>query len=83
MEGSFSVREGSWKALFSTGSGGGFSQPAGSPVGPEESGGQLYDLSVDPEETRNLWDEEPERRRRMFEHLREVVASDADIVRDE
>lgn len=52
-------------------------------MGPEESGGQLYDLSVDPEETRNLWDEEPERRRRMFEHLREVVASDADIVRDE
>ena len=44
---------------------GGFSQPRGHPVWPPSREGQLYDLVEDPEETRNLWNEEPQLARRL------------------
>lgn len=77
MEGNFSIRDGSWKALFSTGSGGGFSEPSGRPVTADESDGQLYDLGNDPEERENLWNERPELRRTMQDRLEEIIAADA------
>ncbi|WP_457965179.1 arylsulfatase [Arthrobacter sp. D1-29] len=79
MEGSFSVRDGSWKALFSTGSGGGFSEPAGVPVTAEEPGGQLYDLATDPDEQENLWERHPEQRQRMQGLLEDIIGPDAAI----
>jgi arylsulfatase A-like enzyme len=57
-DGSFGIRQGRYKAIFSTGSGG-FTDPQGHPVRPPSSQGQLYDLADDPGETRNLWSEEP------------------------
>ena len=60
MGGAFSVRSGKWKAIFSTGSGGGFSDPKGEVIGPSQPEGQLYDLSVDPWERRNVWAQNPD-----------------------
>lgn len=58
-DGLFAVRKGDWKLIEGLGSGG-FTQPAS--IEPEEGGpeGQLYNLSVDPFETTNLWLERPE-----------------------
>ncbi|HTP34561.1 MAG TPA: sulfatase-like hydrolase/transferase [Candidatus Acidoferrales bacterium] len=58
-QGMFSIRERNWKLELGLGSGG-FSTPAHIdpvPGGPE---GQLYDLSKDPEETVNLYQQHPE-----------------------
>ncbi|HPZ48974.1 MAG TPA: arylsulfatase [Propionibacteriaceae bacterium] len=54
FDGSLTVRHGSRKAIFSSGSGG-FTPPLGTPVAPDAPDGQLYDLSADPAETTNLW----------------------------
>jgi arylsulfatase A-like enzyme len=53
------IRQGPWKLITELGSGG-FSQP--SRVKPVAGGprGQLYNLSDDPGETTNLWNEQPE-----------------------
>ena len=48
-----SLRKGNWKIIFGQG-GGGFS-----PTGSKTPGGQLYDLSTDLGETKNLWTEKP------------------------
>lgn len=72
LGGRFAIRQGSWKAIFAAGSGGGFSEPSisalfGSGSGKahanpswdaEHPAGQLYDLAADPGETVNLWDAE-------------------------
>jgi arylsulfatase A-like enzyme len=58
LRGMFAIRQGEWKGIFGLGSGG-FSDPKEldpSPGGPE---GQLYNLAEDPQETTNLWSEEP------------------------
>lgn len=57
-DGSFAVRRGSFKAVFSTGSGG-FSEPIGHPAEPPLRG-TLFDLSDDPGERVDLWDAMPE-----------------------
>lgn len=80
MEGCFSIRDGSWKALFSTGSGGGFSDPGGVPVDADDAGGQLYNLEQDPEERENLWEIHPDRRRIMYGRLMEIISSGAATV---
>jgi len=59
VSGMFAIRQGEWKACFGLGSGG-FSDPRTvepQPGGPE---GQLYHMIDDPQETTNLWQEEPE-----------------------
>lgn len=74
LGGRFALRRGRWKVLFSEGSGGGFSEPsitslfstgsgkahAAPPWDSTHPAGQLYDVSVDPFETTNLWDQHPD-----------------------
>ena len=56
FDGSLVLIRGSRKAVFSSGSGG-FSQPVGTPCGPDSDVGQFFDLGADPYETTNLWHE--------------------------
>ncbi|MCD6361703.1 MAG: arylsulfatase [Armatimonadetes bacterium] len=58
LTGMFALRQGPWKMIRGLGSGG-FSEPRKlepEPGGPE---GQLYNLETDPQETTNLWQDEP------------------------
>lgn len=65
------IRQGQWKLINALGSGG-FSKP--SRVKPSADGplGQLYNLSDDPGETKNLWNEQPEIVQRLLELLEEI-----------
>jgi arylsulfatase A len=73
MSGRFALRMGSWKAEFCTGSGGGFSAPAGDPFDEDHPLGQLYDLAEDPYETRNVWAERPDIVAEAYEMLRSIT----------
>ena len=66
------IRQGSWKLISHLGSGG-FSEPR--QVEPVEGGpaGQLYNLSEDPGEKKNLWQEHPERVQQMLEALEPAI----------
>lgn len=55
FDGRLVLRQGNQKAIYGSGSGG-FSEPVGEPCGPDGDG-QVYDLSEDPVESRNLWGE--------------------------
>lgn len=68
QRGVFAVREGSWKAIFDSEGSGGWPPPRGEGPVPGTRG-QLYDLSVDPTESENLWDERPD----VIEQLRAVL----------
>lgn len=57
--GVLSLREGSWKFIPARGSGG-FSVPATERPAAGSPAGQLYDLSADPAEQKNLWQEMPD-----------------------
>jgi len=57
--GAFSVRQGHWKCIFGTKGSGGWPPPRDKRPVPGAAG-QLYDLDVDPAETTDLWDEQPE-----------------------
>jgi arylsulfatase A-like enzyme len=73
INGSFAIREGNWKLLLSAGSAG-WSSPK---PGPEEAGlpsVQLYDLSKDPGERKNLQAELPERVASMKAELEKLIA---------
>ncbi len=56
-KGKLAVRRGHWKMIPFRGGGGFSEKSAGEDAGPE---GQLYDLSSDRSEARNLWTERPE-----------------------
>ncbi len=77
FRGEFQLRAGNWKFLDHRGSGGNrydtepLSRYALEDLAPEAPG-QLYDLASDPGETRNLWDQEPERRARMRQLLEQL-----------
>ena len=58
ISGVFAVRQGSWKLILGRGSGG-FTNPRTITPEPGEPVGQLYNLSTDPAEERNLYLEEP------------------------
>lgn len=58
-EGMFAIRKGDWKLIEGRGSGG-FTQPRFIEPGPGEPIGQLYNLREDPQETQNLYMENPE-----------------------
>lgn len=67
------LRMGMLKAIFGPGGGGAWSaRSAGEPDG---LSGQLYDLAIDPGETKNLWEERPEVVAQMLERMEELVAS--------
>ena len=73
INGSFAIRDGQWKLLLSAGSAG-WSSPK---PGPEEAGlppVQLYDLSKDPGERKNLEAEFPERVAAMKAELEKLIA---------
>jgi arylsulfatase A-like enzyme len=73
INGSFAIRDGQWKLLLSAGSAG-WSSPK---PGPEEAGLpslQLYDLSKDPGERKNLQAEFPERVASMKAELEKLIA---------
>ena len=53
------IRDGAWKLIDQLGSGG-FSKPSKIKPGPEDPKGQLYNLDLDPGETKNLWKTHPE-----------------------
>lgn len=89
LGGRFALRSGRWKAIFSAGSGGGFSEPSiqdlfatGSgkahPAPPwdnEHPDGQLYDVTDDPYERMNLWHQRPDVAARMYDQLRDICAT--------
>ena len=73
INGSFAIRDGQWKLCLSAGSGG-WSSPK---PGAEEAGlpsVQLYDLSKDPGERKNLQAEFPERLAAMKAELEKTIA---------
>lgn len=59
VNGTFAIRQGSWKLIEGLGSGG-FTQPVSVEPGPGDPLGQLYHLGDDPGETNNLYAEHPE-----------------------
>jgi arylsulfatase A-like enzyme len=74
LHGQFAIREGDWKLLFCPGSGG-WSQPGD--VEARRQGlpaVQLYDLSSDPGETRNLHLQHPEVVQRLTELMGKIAA---------
>ncbi|MGC9316615.1 MAG: sulfatase family protein, partial [Armatimonadota bacterium] len=70
LDGMFSIRRGEWKLILGLGSGG-FSEPRR--VDPEPGGpeGQLYNIIEDPQETTNLWQDEPAIVERLTSLLRQ------------
>ncbi len=60
LRGMFAIRQGDWKLVVGQGSGG-FSQPRGMKHDPTLPDGQLYNLADDPQETKNLYAQQPER----------------------
>ena len=58
-EGLFAIRSGRWKLVLGRGSGG-YSKPISEEIKPGQAAGQLYDLSADPGETRDVYAREPQ-----------------------
>jgi len=69
LRGMFAIRQGDWKLVVGQGSGG-FSQPRGLRHDADLPDGQLYNLAEDPQETKNLYAEQPERVTAMSELLK-------------
>jgi arylsulfatase A len=57
-DGTLAIRQGPWKLCFALGSHG-FSEPRSIQAKPGEPTGQLYNLTDDPQESKNLWAAEP------------------------
>jgi arylsulfatase A len=68
VSGMFALRDGHWKLVAGNGSGG-REEPKGKPFGRPY---QLYDLAVDPSETRDLLEERPEVAHRLEAALEEI-----------
>jgi arylsulfatase A len=86
LGGRFALRAGRWKAVFATGSGGGFSEPSIDALFASGSGkahsnppwdadhpvGQLYDVAADPGETTDLWATEPAVVAALYAQLQDI-----------
>ena len=66
------LRDGNWKFINHLGSGG-FSPPRKVNATPDGPQGQLYDLSKDIGESKNLWLQHPERVREMKKMLKQIL----------
>jgi len=82
IDGTFSIRSGTWKLVQDNLGSGGFTAPQRIKPGddgvPTSPGGQLYDLAKDPHEQRNLWADQPEvvaRLRALLERYRDEKRS--------
>jgi arylsulfatase A-like enzyme len=74
--GVFAIRKGNWKLIPHRGSGG-FTFPR--ELNPDQVGGppgQLYDLSKDPAETKNVWEQNPDIVKSLSLLLAQVRAAD-------
>ncbi|MFX0075326.1 MAG: sulfatase-like hydrolase/transferase, partial [Candidatus Hermodarchaeota archaeon] len=69
--GRFSIRQNNWKFIKGLGSGG-FTLPTKIITKKGDPKGQLYDLTVDPKETNNLWISEPEKVAYLENLLKEI-----------
>jgi arylsulfatase A-like enzyme len=72
LGGGFSLRDNQWKAIFSTGSGRGFSKPVGELCDATHADGQLYDVRADPAEQHNLWSARPDVVAAQYQRLKEI-----------
>jgi len=77
----FQLRLGDWKYLDHAGSGGngydkGLLEKYALPENVPDAPGQLYDLATDPGETKNLYEELPERRKQLQALLEELTKGD-------
>ncbi len=70
VDGTFAIREGSWKLCLGLGSHG-FSIPKTIAASAGEAAGQLYNLAEDPAETENLWLAKPDVVARLTALLRQ------------
>ncbi len=73
FSGHFAYRQGKWKLLLARGSGG-WSSPKEDQVAADSPPAQLYDLSEDPGETNNLFEQHPELASGMLADLQADVA---------
>jgi arylsulfatase A-like enzyme len=71
LRGTFAVRHGEWKMIPARGSGG-FSRPVTIAPAAGEPSGQLYNLRLDPAETKNLYRERSDMVRRLEKLLEDV-----------
>jgi arylsulfatase A-like enzyme len=90
LAGRFAIRCGRWKALFTEGPGGGFSEPTISslfssgtgkahttpPWDAEHPDGQLYDMAADPRESTNLWHERRDVVVALYEQLKGICGDE-------
>lgn len=73
--GHFVIRDGDWKLIDRLGSGG-FTKPNRIKPAPRQPAGQLYNLSTDLAETRNLYTEEPGIVKRLATKRDQIIAGD-------
>lgn len=73
INGSFAIRDGHWKLLLCPDSGGWSEPRPGNPPQPDLLPVQLYDLSADPSESKNLAQEQPERVAAMTAALKQAI----------
>lgn len=81
MGGAFSIRDRHWKAIFTSGSGGGLSQSHGNEISTDTPAGQLYDLAADPYERHNVWSYNLHVVTSMHRKLAEIVGDPANDFR--
>jgi len=74
IDGRFAIRSGPWKLVLCPGSGGWSAPKDGAATKKKLPPVQLYDLSADPGETRNLHAERPEVVKRLTDALEKIVA---------
>ena len=87
FRGEFQIRQGDWKYLDHTGSGGnnysrGVMKDYALPESAPDAPGQLYNLSTDPGETTNLYFEEAAKRKELQQLLQELKTSGRSAPRD-
>ena len=74
IDGSFAIRDGPWKLCLAPGSGGWSDPRPGSPAAEGLPPFQLYNLSADPGEKTNLYEQHPDRVAKMKAMLEEAIA---------
>ena len=73
--GLWTIRAGDWKLITGLGSGG-FSKPRNVKALPEGPEGQLYNLSSDPSESKNLYLQMPGKVKELTEELERLRSSE-------